>query len=120
MATPDGKQVRLRRTGGGCTLTFKTEEGAVREEREIEITPAQFAALWPATARKRLTKTRYKIPWQNFTIEVDRYEGKNKGLVVAEVEFTDQARCEEFQPPDWFGDEVTNNARYSNVVLARE
>ena len=120
MATPDGKQVRLRRTNCGCTLTFKTEEGAVREEREIEITAEQFGALWPATAGQRLSKTRHKVPWKDLTIEVDVYAGINQGLTVAEVEFPDRATCQEFQPPDWFGEEVTDNARYSNVVLARE
>ena len=120
LATPDGKQVRLRRTGSGCTLTFKTEEGAVREEREIEITAEQFGALWPATTGKRLTKRRHKVPFGNLTIEVDIYEGTHRGLTVAEVEFPDRGACRQFQPPDWFGEEVTNNPRYSNVVLARE
>jgi len=120
VATSDGKQVRLRRTDSGCTLTYKTEEGAVREEREVSITSEQFVALWPATAGKRLTKTRYKIPTGGLTIEVDIYEGMNRGLIVAEVEFPDRRACDEFQPPDWFGEEVTNNPRYSNVILARE
>ena len=120
VATPDGRQVRLRRTDSGCSLTFKTEEGAVREEHEIDITAEQFTRLWPATAGKRLRKTRYKLPWASLTIEVDVYDGINRGLVVAEVEFLDRAACEAFKAPVWFGEEVTNNSRYSNVVLARE
>ena len=120
VATPDGRQVRLRRTQDSCTLTFKTADGAVREEREIEITAEQFAALWPATAGRRLTKERYEIPWNGLTIEVDVYRGVNQGIVVAEVEFADQTQCEQFRSPDWFGEEVTDNPHYSNVVLARE
>ena len=119
-ATSDGRQVRLRRTESSCTLTFKTADGPVREEREIKITPEQFTVLWPATAGKRLTKVRYDVPWNNFKVEIDVYGGVNQGVVVAEVEFADQAQCEQFRPPDWFGEEVTNNPRYSNVVLARE
>ena len=119
-ATPDGRQIRLRRTDSDCTLTFKTADGSVREDREIKITPEQFVVLWPATAGKRLTKTRYLLPWNGRTIEIDIYHGINKGIVVAEVEFDDATQCSEFQPPDWFGDDVTNDARYSNVVLARE
>jgi adenylate cyclase len=120
VVTPDGRQVRLRRTERKSSLAFKTQEGAVREEREIEITTDQFGVLWPATAGKRLTKTRYNVPWNTFNIEVDVYHGTNDGLVVAEVEFQTQAQCRTFQPPDWFGEEVTDNPRYSNVVLARE
>ena len=120
MATPDGKQVRLRRTPRHCTLTFKTADGAVREEREIEITAEQFKTLWPATSGKRLTKVRHDIPWKDLTIEIDVYGGINNGIVVAEVEFGDDQQCAAFQPPDWFGEEVTNDPRYSNVILARE
>ena len=78
VATPDGRQVRLRRTPRSSSLTFKTAEGAVRDEREIEITPEQFEVLWPATAGKRLTKTRYIVPWNNHTIEIDVYGGAIK------------------------------------------
>ena len=120
IATPDGRQVRLRRTATHHTLTFKAAEGAVREEREIDVNPEQFNALWPATAGRRLTKTRYKVPWHGLTVEIDVYGGIHNGLVVAEVEFASETDCEEFEPPDWFGQEVTNDPRYSNVVLARE
>ena len=120
VATPDGRQVRLRRTPKCCTLTYKTADGAIREEREIEITAGQFDALWPATAGKRLTKVRHEIPWQGYTIEIDVYGGINKSILVAEVEFEDEKQCVEFQPPDWFGEEVTNDPRYSNVLLARD
>ena len=120
MATPDGRQLRLRRTPKGCALTFKTAEGVVREEREIKLDADQFETLWPATAGKRLTKVRYVLPWNDHTIEIDVYGGINQGIVVAEVEFKDENQCEQFQPPDWFGEEVTNDPRYSNVVLARE
>jgi len=120
VATPDGRQVRLRRTPKNCTLTYKTADGAVREEREIEITADQFETLWPGTAGKRLTKVRHDMPWQNFNIEIDVYGGINDGIVVAEVEFDDEKQCAEFHPPGWFGAEVTNDPRYSNVMLARE
>ena len=120
IATPDGRQVRLRRTERGCTLTFKTADGAVREEREVGISTDQFDVLWPATRGRRLTKTRYLIPWNNYSIELDIYQGSNDGIIVAEVEFRDERQCRDFHKPDWFGPEVTNDARYSNVVLARD
>ena len=41
-------------------------------------------------------------------------------MVVAEVEFDDERQCERFEPPDWFGEEVSGKSRYSNVRLARE
>ncbi len=116
----DKSHVRLRRAGRVCTLTFKRGPARAREEREIRLTPAQFAILWPATAGFRLTKTRYHVPWKKLTIEIDIYRGSNEGLMVAEVEFPDVESYHSFQPPDWLGDEVTGASRYSNVKLARD
>jgi adenylate cyclase len=113
-------QVRLRRKGRICTLTFKRGPARNREEREIQLTPAQFAILWPATAGSRLTKTRYDVPWKKLTIEIDVYGGSNEGLIVAEVEFADPATYRSFRPPVWLGEEVTGTSRYSNVKLARD
>ncbi|PZR70964.1 MAG: adenylate cyclase [Chthoniobacterales bacterium] len=117
---PGGRHVRLRRKGKITSLTFKVGRGAAREEREIRLSPQQFATLWPATAGRRLRKMRYEIPWRNLIIEVDIYSGQNQGLIVAEVEFPSLALCRKFKPPAWFSREITGGKRYSNVRLARE
>jgi CYTH domain-containing protein len=113
-----GRQVRLRKSGKATSLTFKVGRGSHREEREIKVSPKQFATLWPGTAGRRLRKVRYEIPWKGVLIEVDIYRGRHTGLVVAEVEFPDTASCRRFEPPWWFGREVTGGKRYSNVRLA--
>src|SRR6266481_1278550 len=117
---PAGRQVRLRKKGKTASLTFKMGRGAAREEREIKLSPKQFAALWPATAGRRLRKLRCEIPWRNLLIEIDIYRGRHSGLVVAEVEFPNRAMCRKFKRPSWFGREVTGEKRYSNVRLANE
>ena len=113
-----GRQVRLRKTGRGTSLTFKARRDTHREEREIKLSPKQFAALWPGTAGRRLRKVRYEIPWDHLMIELDVYRGRHAGLVVAEVEFPNRASCRRFKVPWWFGREVTGEKRYSNVRLA--
>ena len=115
-----GRHVRLRKRGKMASLAFKVGRGTNREEREVKLSAKQFAALWPATAVRRLRKARYCIPWKGLTIEIDIYRGKNKGLIVAEVEFENQSDCRKFKPPTWFGHEVTGVKRYSNVRLAKE
>jgi CYTH domain-containing protein len=115
-----GRQVRLRKTGRNASLTFKVGRASHREEREIKLSPKQFAMLWPGTAGRRLRKLRYEIPWRNLLIEIDIYRGRHAGLVVAEVEFPNGASCRRFKPPPWFGREVTGEKRYSNVRLANE
>ena len=114
----DGLQVRLRKSNERYSLTYKRGVGNVREEREVELTPIQFDALWPATEGRRLEKIRYDIPLENRVVEIDVYGGRHNGLVVAEVEFDDEESAKNFQPPDWLGDDVTGDPRYSNQLLA--
>ncbi|MBA3273719.1 MAG: CYTH domain-containing protein [Chthoniobacterales bacterium] len=115
---PAGVQVRLRKASGARSLTYKRALGGSREEREIKLTQEQFDILWPATEGKRLTKTRYDIPLGKRVVEIDVYSGAHEGLIVAEVEFRDEESARSFQPPDWLGDDVTHDARYSNQLLA--
>jgi len=119
--TPEGEEVRLRRKGEACYLTVKRPKvsGLARTEVEVEISTTQFNALWPLTRGRRLQKTRYEVPINSLTIEVDVYGGTLKGLVVAEVEFASVKQSRAFTPPTWFGDEVTENTAYKNRNLAK-
>ena len=118
VSTDDGLQVRLRKKNDQHSLTYKRGIGNVREEREVTLTPEQFSTLWPATEGKRLVKTRYEIPFGDRVVEIDIYGGRHKGLTVAEVEFDDEEEAKNFQPPEWLGDDVTGDPRYSNQLLA--
>jgi adenylate cyclase len=100
------------------TLTVKYEGGLSRPGRDVEISPAQFADLWPATEGRRLRKLRYDIPHGERTIELDVYAGKLGGLIVAEVEFPDEELAAAFDTPDWFGEEVTDQKPFKNQSLA--
>jgi CYTH domain-containing protein len=110
----------LRKSGSAHSLTYKRGTGNAREEREITLTRRQFAALWPATNNRRLTKIRYDLPFGKHTVEIDVYQGRHKGLVVAEVEFKSEKEAAAFQRPDWLGKDVTRDPRYSNQLLAAE
>src|SRR5919108_3462281 len=114
----DGAEVRLRQMGGQRFQTVKSEGGLVRSEIEVELSPEQFETLWPATAGRRLEKTRYQVPWAGKTVEVDVYHGALDGLVVAEVEVPSARESAQFTPPPWFGKEVTGDQRYQNAQLA--
>jgi adenylate cyclase len=114
----DGVQVRLRKSGERYSFAFKRGSGNVREEREIELSAEQFDKLWPATEGKRLVKTRYEIPLGDRTVEIDVYGERHEGLVVAEVEFDTEEAAKNFTPPDWLGEDVTGDPRYSNQLLA--
>ena len=66
-----------------------------------------------------ITKIRYEIPEKdNLTIELDIFEGRFAGLLLAEVEFSSEAEALSYTPPEWFGKDVTNDAAYHNSNMA--
>lgn len=63
-----------------------------------------------------IDKIRYKIPYQGFVWEVDEFLGDNAGLVVAEIELSDEGQAFERPGLDWGrGD---GDRRYANSALA--
>ncbi|HEU5397100.1 MAG TPA: adenylate cyclase [Verrucomicrobiae bacterium] len=114
----DRIEIRLRRIGSGHFLTVKAGRGRLRLEEDIELKPATFKSLWPLTAGRQISKTRYKIPWEKCTVEMDVYAGPHRGLVTADIEFESRPALRSFTVPDWFGPELTGNRRYANEALA--
>lgn len=116
-----GGETRVRSRAGQFVLTVKSGTGMVRSETSVEISREQFDALWPATEGQRVEKVRHLIALPErpeLLIELDVYTGSLAGLIVAEVEFENEAEATGFQAPSWFGAEVTHDARYKNHSLA--
>jgi CYTH domain-containing protein len=111
-------EVRVRDAAGLATLTVKSGSGLVRTETEIDLTPQQFEALWPATEGRRIEKRRSAVALDSLTAEYDVYEGDLAGLAVVEVEFASLEAAQGFVAPEWFGREVTGDAAYKNASLA--
>lgn len=118
LAVTDHFEARLRQQAGKFTLTEKSAGGLVREEKELEISEGIFNRHWSDTEGRRIEKTRYLVPHGFQTIEVDVYKGRHEGLVVAELEFMCSALAKQFDPPQWLGEEVTENRAYKNKNLA--
>lgn len=58
------------------------------------------------------------IPLDGVEAELDVFSGTLAGLVLVEVEFSSDRAMVAFDPPGWFGTEVTDDRRYSNAALA--
>ena len=114
----NGTEVRVRRKDKRFYQTVKIGKGVQRTEVEVELSRVQFDNLWPLTAGRRVEKVRYEMGEGTWTIELDVYCGRLKGLVVAEVEFENVDESSRFVPPPWFGRDVTDDDRYKNATLA--
>ncbi len=118
LAIDGDTEVRVRRTPDGATLTIKHGSGEVRVEEELSLGERQADALWELTSGRRLQKVRRQMRVDNHDVDVDEYGGALDGLVVAEIEFVDEPSSQAFEPPAWFGRELTGEAAYANRNLA--
>lgn len=113
--------VRVRERDGTFTLTVKTGSGLARTEIERDLERDEFAALWDVATALRIDKRRHVIDLDDgHRAELDLYDGSLAGRSLVEVEFDDDAAAARFVPPDWFGREVTDDARYTNAALATD
>lgn len=124
LAVEGGVEVRIRDEGGSHTLTVKGGHGLERDEVEVPLDADRFEALWPLAGDRHLEKTRVKLPLGDegagVVAELDRYGGRLAGLAVVEVEFPDRDQADAFEPPPWFGEELTGQRGWSNAALARD
>jgi CYTH domain-containing protein len=111
-------EVRLRTGSKRPALTIKSGRGEVRIEVELPVEGRDAQALWDLTEGRRVEKTRRRMRIDGGEAEVDEYGGDLQGLVVAEVEFDDEEAARAFQPPAWFGRELTGEPAYANRSLA--
>lgn len=109
--------VRIRISDNKAFITIKSRnQGAKRHEWEYPI-PVDEAheMLQECAVGKILSKTRYIVPFDGFTWEVDIFHGAQDGLAVAEIELPDENTP--FNLPPFAGKEVTGNPQYYNSNL---
>lgn len=114
------RTVRVRIKGENGYLTIKgvgSNSGFSRFEWEKEISIKDAKELFRICEQGIIDKTRYNIKSGKHTFEVDEFYGENDGLIVAEVELSSED--EEFEKPDWLGEEITGDAKYFNSMLTK-
>ena len=108
-------RVRLEDNLGTVTIKSKTN-GITRNEFEYAIPAQEAKELLMLCSGPLIEKTRYRIPQENHTWEIDVFEGDNDGLIIAEIELTSED--DYFVKPQWLGEEVSGDSRYYNSNLA--
>lgn len=110
--------VRIRRQDDDYILTYKGSGMMAREEYNLPLTKEAYEQLRPKIEGILITKRRYCIPLEQYTIELDVFEGELDGMTLAEVEFPSTEEAEAFCPPEWFVEDVTFSPEYHNSYLA--
>ena len=111
--------VRIRKSDDEYYMTYKSKGLMAREEYNLPLTKEGYYHLLPKCDGNIISKIRYLIPLDNYTIELDIFSGKFEGLILAEVEFDSLEEAENFIPPKWFGDDVTFSTKYHNSTMSK-
>ena len=112
--------LRVRRKDDAYILTYKGPGVLVREEHEFPLTAEGYQHFLGKADGNRIAKDRYGVPYGAYTIELDVFDVPFAPLMLAEVEFPTEEEAYAFQPPDWFGQEVTYDPSYTNAAMSRK
>lgn len=120
LSSDPNRLVRVRISDNQGYLTVKgvpDHSGTTRFEWEKPIELSEARQLLSLCEPGIIEKTRYIIGAWRPVIEVDVFHKQNSGLILAEIELSDEN--ENFIKPEWIGKEVTGDKRYFNVFLTK-
>jgi adenylate cyclase len=109
------RSVRIRVTDNMALFTIKLGTGLTRSEFEYEIPIDEANEMIEEAKLPCLHKTRFYIQNCNDTWELDVFHGALDGLLIAELELTEETQF--FEKPNWLGKEVTFDPAYLNSNL---
>ena len=107
-------RIRIYGQKGFITIKGKTI-GISRSEYEYEIPLSEANSMISEFADKTITKFRYLIQIADHYWEVDEFQGKLNGLILAEIEL--RSEDEQFEKPHWITEEVSSNPEFFNARL---
>ena len=115
--------IRIRKINDSeFILTIKSaskDNGLSRQEYEINISRQEYDNLLDKKQGNVLYKTRYKVPFNEYTYEIDIFHNQYEGLGYVEVEFNTIEQAKQFETPSWVLQELTGSKIYTNASLAK-
>jgi adenylate cyclase len=117
IAVYKGRKVRVRIAGDVATITIKgPRSGLGRAEYEYEIPLSDGEHMLSIFCRDdHLEKQRFFVQTPGAVWHVDVYEGLLEGVVIAEIELTQELQKVEL--PTWIGKEVTGDLSYRKINM---
>ncbi len=120
--------VRIRKSNEEYILTYKSKFGIDKEldqlakvcnEVEVPLNKSGYEHLKEKIDNQLVRKVRYIIPLENgLKAELDIFGDHLEGLTIVEVEFPGEEEIHNFVAPDWFGEEVSQDKRFTNSYLS--
>ncbi len=110
-------RIRCYKDDRSAEITVKGKrDGISRLEYEYDIPYTDACEMQEKLCQARLVeKTRHLIEYAGMLWELDEFHGDNQGLLVAEIELSDENQ--HYELPDWVGKDISYESRYRNSRL---
>jgi len=119
--TDPSRCVRVRIIDEKAFITIKgisSSDGLSRFEWEKEICKKEADDIIKLCSADTIEKIRHVFEFEGNKFEIDEFQNKNNGLVIAEIEL--KSKNQLFKKPEWIGKEVTGIKKYYNSQLAQK
>lgn len=101
-------EMRVQKKGERYEIERKQKINELKSEKlKMEISESEFEAL-KKFGGEIITREGFFIS-SNPNVSIKIYHGKYEGLKKVEVEFDSELEANNFQIPDWYGQEITNS-----------
>ena len=119
--------VRIRKSNDDYFLNYKWKNKNIVDEKaihnieyEMPLTKENYEHLLKKVDDYMIIKTRYIIPLEDgHKVELDIFKNNLEGLNYAEIEFSDDEDVNNFQKPEWLGEDITTDKFYDNTLLSK-
>ncbi len=104
-----GVVLRFQRRGTRYELERMVDSGALsRRQQKWEISAPEYDSL-ARIAPASIVRDSYLLQARDPQITLKLYSGRHSGLARIEVEFSSVAAARAFNPPHWYGPEITDS-----------
>ncbi len=132
--------IRVRKEDAAYYMTYKGQGVMKHTEYNLPLDEVSYRHLLKKADGNIIRKKRYLIPLnadaytalylqnnpllaekienREMVIELDVFQAPFERIVIAEVEFPTEEAAIQYQPADWFLEDVTMNKTYSNSYLS--
>lgn len=118
LSAQGSREIFVCRTGSRHFLLLREGRHRLLRSSRVSLRKSDFESLWELTEGARLLKKIRAALWNDLELNLETIECGRSSVEVAVVRFPHRSVATAFQPPDFFGSEITHRADFSDAHLA--
>jgi CYTH domain-containing protein len=118
-AEPQGTEIKLSQYGERHFMTVN-QSSEKSKKLEIKVSDKQFEDLWKGTKGRRVRLRMFEVKESGTIIILYKFIGKHKGLITAQVKFTNEEKAINFKMPKWLGKDITGDKKFDFKNVATQ